>query len=487
VNALVSDALVKQRADVSRKFRRSFIPPIVVPQYSTLESLQLQRMCCDRILEPATAISIRKSGKDFLRQSLFSRVMALLLSNSQVDEDYFLEFVSQVVFISERLDQALYVLFVLYGSCLNEDAMSDESKYLSITIKMFRRILYTSPKLVTAFVCNLPKIPDSLYQEIDDFCAKSIHQVNGQGDFAVSGQPEEEKLDPGSEALPEIPLEQIPDEAKALVEATTEENKEDNSDVNASHVALCLALIKHIAIERISEREKCLQMLESFSISPNRELGVMSIEILSNHLYFLPPFRLYIESFAKKRFDQFAMDCEASELTDFDIRRVYLDLFFKLCLVNQTFLLPIVQAYPSLSKRGRKIVRENSSLFIGKVSDEVLEIIRDVPEGSDLLVLQMIHSLVVQEASPPTDLVRAVLSLYKNKPDPRFLIPIIPGMRKHQIIDALPGIVGLPVDHVKAALDKVINHSTTISPAELVVRVHLLAPVSKHKLLKPVS
>ncbi len=92
---------------------------------------------------------------------------------------------------------------------------------------------------------------------------------------------------------------------------------------------------------------------------------------------------------------------------------------------------------------------------IGADSSSLLNLIKTCPRGSEGFVLFVLHTLSENQA-PHLNIINAAKTLYKSRPhqDARFLIPVLIGLRKDEILELLPKIVCLPSKNIKAALTK---------------------------------
>ena len=116
---------------------------------------------------------------------------------------------------------------------------------------------------------------------------------------------------------------------------------------------------------------------------------------------------------------------------------------------------------------------------MGMNSVELLKLIQDFPNGSETLVLRIIH-ILTEKTAPTLELVEKVRNLYdKRLPDVRFLIPILTGLSKNEIISALPQLIKLSQAVVKEVFNRLLGinvnvavHKSPLSPTELLVALH---------------
>eukprot|EP00041_Stephanoeca_diplocostata_P015144 m.287076 g.287076 ORF g.287076 m.287076 type:complete len:1034 (+) comp19944_c0_seq1:281-3382(+) len=107
-----------------------------------------------------------------------------------------------------------------------------------------------------------------------------------------------------------------------------------------------------------------------------------------------------------------------------------------------------------------------------------LSTISHVRPGSEEMVLHILHMLTDHE-KPTHVLMVAVRSAYVATQDARYLISILRGMSKNEILEALPRLVSLRENLVKAVFNRLLgSHGATaigasaLSPSELLVALH---------------
>jgi symplekin len=68
-----------------------------------------------------------------------------------------------------------------------------------------------------------------------------------------------------------------------------------------------------------------------------------------------------------------------------------------------------------------------------------------------------------------------VKGIYMNRSnDARFLVPILSGLEKQDILNYLPRLIQLQSKMVKTVMEKLLNFKSSISPSELMVGLHLI-------------
>ncbi|NXF42082.1 SYMPK protein, partial [Nyctibius bracteatus] len=117
---------------------------------------------------------------------------------------------------------------------------------------------------------------------------------------------------------------------------------------------------------------------------------------------------------------------------------------------------------------------------MGMNSPELLLLVENCPKGAETLVTRCLHSLT-DKVPPSPELVKRVRDLYhKRLPDVRFLIPVLNGLEKKEVILALPKLIKLNPIVVKEVFNRLLgtqhgDGASTVSPlnpGELLIALH---------------
>lgn len=157
-------------------------------------------------------------------------------------------------------------------------------------------------------------------------------------------------------------------------------------------------------------------------------------------------------------------------------------LYLDLMPVNHSLIHPLSQIYiGSIAEVKRVILKmlETPIKCMGMQSEELLKLVEDFPRGSETFVLRIIH-ILTEKTMPSCKLVDNVRELYsKRLPDVRFLIPILTGLTKKEIISALPQLIKLSPAVVKEVFNRLLGinvdttiHKSPVSPVELLNTLH---------------
>ncbi|CAH1792448.1 unnamed protein product [Owenia fusiformis] len=179
-----------------------------------------------------------------------------------------------------------------------------------------------------------------------------------------------------------------------------------------------------------------------------------------------------------------------------DVREVWTDDTIKICLYLYLTLLPLnhklmhelaLMYTEAIAEIKRPILRmlETPVKAMGMDSPELLVLVQTCPKGAETLVTRVIH-ILTDKGTPSPELVRSVRDLYQKRvSDVRFLIPVLTGLAKSEVISALPKLIKLNPVVVKEVFHRLLggsqgegggHYSSPISPADLLVALHILDP-----------
>ncbi|KAG0361453.1 hypothetical protein BGX24_005342 [Mortierella sp. AD032] len=128
-----------------------------------------------------------------------------------------------------------------------------------------------------------------------------------------------------------------------------------------------------------------------------------------------------------------------------DIARL-LELYFSLCAKNHSLLGVLLSQYTAFDPFVQRVVRQTIHPLIKSIksdSTKLLALIRDFPLGAEMLVLRIIF-ILTDGVRPSPGLVSAVqAAVIQHDLNARFLVPIISGLNKEEVLASLPRIVSL--------------------------------------------
>eukprot|EP01113_Clastostelium_recurvatum_P036817 TRINITY_DN5309_c0_g1_i11.p1 TRINITY_DN5309_c0_g1~~TRINITY_DN5309_c0_g1_i11.p1 ORF type:complete len:998 (+),score=272.99 TRINITY_DN5309_c0_g1_i11:728-3721(+) len=160
--------------------------------------------------------------------------------------------------------------------------------------------------------------------------------------------------------------------------------------------------------------------------------------------------------------------------------RVQMEMFFALCAKRPELITTLMEAYMNMSNDAKEAVHKLMPPMIktiGMASPLLLNLIREVPKPAETFALHIIRILTDAGAEKPSpDLVAAVKTLHKRSPDARFLVPLIPGLEKAEVLPLLAKVSStLPGDALKPLIQRMARPGNcALSPAELLVALHTM-------------
>ncbi|CAD6991650.1 unnamed protein product [Ceratitis capitata] len=114
----------------------------------------------------------------------------------------------------------------------------------------------------------------------------------------------------------------------------------------------------------------------------------------------------------------------------------------------------------------------------------LLKLIEDCPKGCETLIIRVVHLLTERVATPNVELVHRVRELYANKVnDVRVLIPVLSGLTRQEVLNALPRLLKLNQIVVKEVFNRLLgigadfaNQTMAASPTDILVALHTMDP-----------
>ncbi|XP_071553781.1 symplekin [Temnothorax nylanderi] len=176
-----------------------------------------------------------------------------------------------------------------------------------------------------------------------------------------------------------------------------------------------------------------------------------------------------------------------SQWTD-STTRACLGLYLSLLTEHQDLIHELARVYTSMGADVKRIVLrlvEGPVRSLGMGSPQLLALVENCPKGSETLVTRIIH-ILTEKSAPSAELVARVRELYQTRvSDVRFLIPVLNGLTKKEVIAALPKLIKLNPIVVKEVFNRLLGthnndsgvpHTSPITPAELLIALHNIDP-----------
>lgn len=161
-----------------------------------------------------------------------------------------------------------------------------------------------------------------------------------------------------------------------------------------------------------------------------------------------------------------------------------LALFLALLPLNHDLILDLAEVYIQANGDAKRVVLRGLDEPVSKMGMEsarLLQFVEGCPKGAETLVTRVLH-ILTDKVLPSVDLVNTVRDLYiKRVPDVRFLIPVLNGLEKHEVLKALPKLVQLSSPVVKGVFNRLLGvnriregdfRSNALTPVELLVALH---------------
>lgn len=247
-----------------------------------------------------------------------------------------------------------------------------------------------------------------------------------------------------------------------------------------------LELAKSMTVRRPTRKLLFLGVISDLTLHESVEIRTKAVNV-AVEIYESGNLKSFIEAFALRSLKFLLSDTPSSSnfvyfspplasWTD-DLTKVCLHLYLSLLPINHQLIHELGNAYVETSPEiKRTILRAVEAPVKGMNMDspELLRFVEKCPKGAETLVTRIIH-ILTDKAPPSAELVDRVRDLYRKRvPDVRFLIPIINGLTKREVIAALPELIKLNPTVVKEVFHRLLgsNFSSPLSPAELLVALH---------------
>lgn len=172
---------------------------------------------------------------------------------------------------------------------------------------------------------------------------------------------------------------------------------------------------------------------------------------------------------------------QPSEWTEATVKAC-LYIYLALLPLNQTLIHDLAQVYvKTVNEAKRSILRllEGPIRHMGMDSPQLLTLVETCPKGGETLITRIIH--ILTEKAPPSEaLVYRVRELYNRRvSDVRFLIPVLTGLSKKEVIAVLPKLIKLNPHVVKEVFNRLWGvtldtGASPLTPVDLLVSLHLI-------------
>lgn len=232
-------------------------------------------------------------------------------------------------------------------------------------------------------------------------------------------------------------------------------------------VTLGMTIIKTLLQRRRLLRQDLMALVLELSVNMEnaeaRQQAVKTIKLLHKSS---PELRETIEEYAHSALRHLLEPTPPAPINN--LAATWSEDAIKLCLMPYLSLLPnnhslihnLAVVYVSTQAEIKRVILralEAPVRAMGMNSPELLLLLENCPKGAETMVARMIHVLTDKQA-PSAELVSRVRDLYQKRvPDVRFLIPVLNGLTKKEVIAALPKLIKLNPVVVKEVFNRLLG------------------------------
>uniref|UniRef100_H3BA19 Symplekin scaffold protein n=1 Tax=Latimeria chalumnae TaxID=7897 RepID=H3BA19_LATCH len=238
-----------------------------------------------------------------------------------------------------------------------------------------------------------------------------------------------------------------------------------------SHTILGMSTLQELILRRPSKQSDYLQVLLDLSSHEREEIRIQSL-VFIKRLYEKDQLRDDILKFALNYLQLLVHPNPPSLLfgadNDTEVAAPWTEDTVKQCLYLYLALLPqnhkliheLASVYTeAIADIKRTVLRviEHPIRGMGMNSPELLLLVENCPKGAETLVTRCLH-ILTDKVPPSPELVKRVRDLYhKRVSDIRFLIPVLTGLEKKEVIQALPKLIKLNPVVVKEVFNRLLG------------------------------
>ncbi|XP_054855907.1 symplekin [Eublepharis macularius] len=261
-----------------------------------------------------------------------------------------------------------------------------------------------------------------------------------------------------------------------------------------SRTYLGMSTLRDLIFKRPSRQFQYLHVLLDLSSHEKDKVRQQAL-LFIKRMYEKDQLREYVEKFALNYLQLLVHPNPPSVLfgadKDTEVAAPWTEETIKQCLYLYLALLPqnhkliheLASVYTEAIADIKRIVLrviEQPIRGMGMNSPELLLLVENCPKGAETLVTRCLHSLT-DKVPPSPELVKRVRDLYhKRLPDVRFLIPVLNGLEKKEVIQALPKLIKLNHIVVKEVFNRLLGTQhgegnsavSPLNPGELLIALH---------------
>ncbi|XP_064900323.1 LOW QUALITY PROTEIN: symplekin [Columba livia] len=261
-----------------------------------------------------------------------------------------------------------------------------------------------------------------------------------------------------------------------------------------SRTYLGMSTLCDLIFKRPSRQFQYLHVLLDLSSHEKEKVRHQALQFIKR-MYERDQLREYVEKFAFNYLQLLVHPNPPSVLfgadKDTEVAAPWTEETIKQCLYLYLALLPLnhklihelasvyTEAIADIKRTVLRVI-EHPIRGMGMNSPELLLLVENCPKGAETLVTRCLHTLT-DKVPPSPELVKRVRDLYhKRLPDVRFLIPVLNGLEKKEVIQALPKLIKLNPIVVKEVFNRLLGTQhgdgssavSPLSPGELLVALH---------------
>ncbi|XP_053552838.1 symplekin isoform X2 [Bombina bombina] len=277
-------------------------------------------------------------------------------------------------------------------------------------------------------------------------------------------------------------------EAPLLTDAALDVVRKYCEDEGRSYLGM--STLRDLILTRPARQFQYLHLLLDMSSNEKEKVRQQSL-LFIKRMYDKESLRQYIEKFALNYLQLLVHPNPPSVLfgadKDTEVAAPWTEDTVKQCLYLYLALLPqnhkliheLASVYTEATadiKRTVLRVIETPIRGMGMNSPELLLLVENCPKGAETLVTRCLH-ILTDKVPPSPELVKRVRELYQKRlPDVRFLIPVLNGLDKKEVIQALPKLIKLNPIVVKEVFNRLLGDigpsMSPLTPGDLLVALH---------------
>ena len=254
---------------------------------------------------------------------------------------------------------------------------------------------------------------------------------------------------------------------------------------------LALTALRDLVLLRPAVRFPCLALVLRCSVAADGALRSKAIRLVANKIHPRPISGLApeIEQFAVGTLDEVTARGARGEAVPPEEVSRHFELLFALCTKKPALLRELLAIYGKSPRAQQQCIYESIDVLAKRVGAQApvfVELVRQVPAGSEDLLLRMLNVANEAAAALPEDLSAALKDQYARTKDVRFVLPALGSLPKAALLQMLPDLVaGLSAQQFQTALGLCFRPDRTqagasldgpLAPADLLYALHLIDP-----------